>query len=421
MSRRTRNSGFTLVELLVVIAIIGILIALLLPAVQAARQAAWRAQCTNNLKQLGLALHNYESANGTFPAGMFLGRVDPPGGAIYDNVELYVTNGMATMLPYLEQAGLESLYNMNLSWEQQDGRVYGTTIATLICPANGGKSNPVVEPYINTTIRTVADTFGVTLPPTLPNPIAVGLTDYLFCKGATDAWCATPFWIEEREADTAKGGNQYNVWRAERGMFDVALPRELGQLGFPGTSWSCRISDISDGLSNTFAMGEGAQGPNWFLCQQSNAFNVPCTNAEPYPGDPTRRLPIYQAWHMPTNFTPLDQEGLLLGSTFGCTLEKLNKNPVTHTIVPVDISDATSIIQSLIDCRPSIPLGADPNTDFGTPRNGHRTSNFRSDHSGGANFLNADGSVQWVNETIERDAYRARSSIQGAEVVDINN
>ena len=99
MRTRTRTRGFTLIELLVVIAIIAVLIALLLPAVQAAREAARRTQCRNNLKQLGLAIHNYESSHGTFPPG----RVGFP----------MVFSAHAALLPYFDGANLYNLIDFN--------------------------------------------------------------------------------------------------------------------------------------------------------------------------------------------------------------------------------------------------------------------------------------------------------------------
>jgi prepilin-type N-terminal cleavage/methylation domain-containing protein len=116
--RSLHRRGFTLVELLVVIAIIGILIALLLPAVQAAREAARRSQCSNNLKQIGLALHNYHDTYGEFCAGCT--GTTSPWGAHYESTYSYMT-GWVSLLPYLEQG---PLYDMFSSPQTYNGQAY---------------------------------------------------------------------------------------------------------------------------------------------------------------------------------------------------------------------------------------------------------------------------------------------------------
>src|SRR6478752_7496148 len=140
--RKSRRVGFTLVELLVVIAIIGVLVALLLPAVQQAREAARRMSCQNNLKQLGLAMHNYESTH----------KVLPPGGQPAKGTSNnYGVSWLALILPYMEQGNVYDKFDFEGTTAAQTGVVYfngsfgnaqngnllrGKYIQSLWCPSS---------------------------------------------------------------------------------------------------------------------------------------------------------------------------------------------------------------------------------------------------------------------------------------------
>ncbi|MEX1231550.1 MAG: DUF1559 domain-containing protein [Planctomycetaceae bacterium] len=154
-----RTSGFTLIELLVVIAIIAVLIALLLPAVQQAREAARRTQCRNNLKQLGLALHNYHDTHSTFPpAAIAMGQVGYDyftGGATPSFPCMMNTSGMVFLLPFIDQANLYNRWNFQIAgaWNYVYGVYSGsstcgdpninapvaqTKVGMFLCPTDSG-------------------------------------------------------------------------------------------------------------------------------------------------------------------------------------------------------------------------------------------------------------------------------------------
>ena len=157
-----RSTGFTLVELLVVIAIIGILVAMLLPAVQAAREAARRIQCTNNLKQIALAMHNYHSAHGVFPTGQYdymatLAGAPLPAGhpKITGRLSMEQSCWMQQILPYLEEQPLydrispnfEIQYNFGTDGHQRGAAFWAgreTIVSTLTCPSDS--AHPAYDP-----------------------------------------------------------------------------------------------------------------------------------------------------------------------------------------------------------------------------------------------------------------------------------
>lgn len=328
---RLNRSAFTLIELLVVIAIIAILIALILPAVQQAREAARRTQCKNNLKQLGLAMHNYHGTYNAFPLGM-----------VSRGSDVYSTAN-TMLLPSLEQSNLKTLYNPNVTWDKQSPVVAKTVISVFVCPSNTGP-NPNVNLLAQFLGLPVGDTFAI--------------TTYLYSKGSNDAWCLAP------------GG----VPRNERGMFDSNFG-----------NWTTRMRDITDGSSHTLAMGEGATGGTWVLCHGAG-----CTSPTPIPAE--------QGWMVGAiNESTYVSSGLLLASIFGSTVDRMNKNPVTDSSI-----DIPSVF---FDCRSSLDGGR------------HSTSNFRSEHAGGAQFLFADGSVQFISENINPTIYRGLSTIAGGEVI----
>ncbi|GAB6166257.1 DUF1559 domain-containing protein [Thermostilla marina] len=316
--------GFTLVELLVVIAIIGILIALLLPAVQAAREAARRASCTNNLKQIGLALHNFENVHKEYPAS-------------YGGPKNTDWSGQALLLPYLEQGNLYEHIDFDQPYSaavMPDGSPLSAhRVDTYVCPSE-----------IRAEVR---------LEGGLPKhfPINYGLN--------LGTWFVY-------DPVTKRGG-------------DGAFRPYFGH----------SPADFIDGLSNTFALAEVKAYTPYYR-------NAAITPAPPMPDTPAEVCPLGGSFKTESGHTEwVDGRAHQVGFTTVFT-------PNTKVVCSVG--------------------GKEYDLDWTNQQEGKSDSvptyaavTSRSYHPGGVNVLLMDGSVQYVQETIERSVWRALSTRRGGE------
>jgi prepilin-type N-terminal cleavage/methylation domain-containing protein/prepilin-type processing-associated H-X9-DG protein len=355
-----RRRGFTLIELLVVIAIIAVLIALLLPAVQAAREAARRAQCVNNLKQIGLGLHNYHSVQGVFPLGSSSAMWD----AVGDYNVKQNLGPLAMMLPFLE---LSSIYNsLNFYWGCEDSTTVlcykinatGTNaqIKTFICPSDPAAGKPDHNNTTNT-------------------------NNYYGCVGTTMNW-----------------GQMGNT---------PALPNlNVPSINWPSTgmfTWqsSYGIASCTDGTSNTIAFSEAAVGnqsesPRQKLIGLQNV-QIPYASmlfdAQSNPAVTISVIQLCTAAYQSGDTKYIDRQR---GENWahGCMAMNLF-NTIT---VPNAYNDTWSHCGRDSSSRAVL-------------------SNADSYHSGGVNTLLSDGSVRFMKDSIDMRTWWALGTRAGDEVV----
>jgi prepilin-type N-terminal cleavage/methylation domain-containing protein/prepilin-type processing-associated H-X9-DG protein len=267
--RKGLRGGFTLIELLVVIAVIAVLISLLLPAVQAARSAARRMQCVNNLKQIGLGLANYESTIGAYPPA-YVGDPTATGSAYgvnYPDGNMNTLPGFAwgaLILPYMEQSPLHASFNMSLPcWAPDNATGAGTKLSVFLCPsATDGSDSFALHRYSNGDSGSPDDAG-----PFSPE-IRFAHSHYVTNAGINQPWGRTTAYSSD---------------------FDVAepLPNGLSHVinGPFYRNSRTRPASVTDGLSNTIFIGERSS----YLADATWVGVVPfaCTPQRPWwPSDP---------------------------------------------------------------------------------------------------------------------------------------
>ncbi len=223
LNRPLNRAGFTLVELLVVIAIIGILIALLLPAVQAARESARRTQCLNNLKQLGLAMLNYENTYGQLPIGIvYRPPLSQPGaGTGWPGI-----TALAQILPYHEQANVAAVYHFDMrNLNTANALATSAQMPVYQCPSDDGQGRAAVHDI---------------------NHLGWSRSNYVVCMGSNTMA------IDTNGTSVAHTGNYAGMDLTTDGAFQMEGPRRLAEL-VDGTSNTAVGSEVICGKEDLFS------------------------------------------------------------------------------------------------------------------------------------------------------------------------
>jgi prepilin-type N-terminal cleavage/methylation domain-containing protein/prepilin-type processing-associated H-X9-DG protein len=367
-NRSTRRRGFTLIELLVVIAIIAVLIALLLPAVQAAREAARRAQCVNNMKQIGIALHNYHDQNGSFPLGGINIGVSSAGW----NGQANTLSWRALILPQMEQNNVYNALNIYVTVSSNAVDTYAgytawvTVNGAWLCPSDPG--NMGGQRPSNTADANNGN-YPINNPPSNPATKApattVPVANYAGSFGDNNA---------------VGGGLTAvaNPWETPDCKSPAAGQPQIGYPGFWGTTYSCNASSSSGGTLRGFFDYRTGQVVNMARVTDGSSNTIMVGEM----------LPQQAA---DSNFYGLN------GSTAGVTIP-LNWN---SSGVPGQYPGcAATFGNSTWGCRFS-----------------YANKGFKSFHPGGVNFLFGDGSVKFLKNSINQITKCALGSTSGGEVV----
>jgi prepilin-type N-terminal cleavage/methylation domain-containing protein/prepilin-type processing-associated H-X9-DG protein len=240
--------AFTLVELLVVIAIIGILVALLLPAVQSAREAARRMQCTNHLKQIALAMHNYHGTHQTLPYGS---------GDCCDRSNPRAWGGVwpTMILPQLEQQNLHSAIDFNKHTQDLPANIVQSIVPFYVCPSDGNASNAVLDKrFSHNPTKAMGLWYTACMGPTTPDQCP-------FCNGGAPPspgnYCCQGHNWGTLPGDGYPEGNSVGMF----GRFRNAIT----------------FGEVRDGLSNTIMLGETLPKTCAFISMYAVNFNVTST------------------------------------------------------------------------------------------------------------------------------------------------